>query len=57
LFQLAQRALEVVPLSLSGGLAALQNVITALGFPFCALLVFMAVALTRALRREQLPGR
>jgi len=35
-----------------GGLAALQNVITTLGFPFCILLVFMAVALTRALHAD-----
>ena len=30
-------------LLLGGGLGALQNVITTLGFPFCVLLVFMAV--------------
>lgn len=39
-------------LLLGGGLPALQNVITALGFPFCVLLVFMAIALTRALKKE-----
>jgi choline/glycine/proline betaine transport protein len=39
-------------LLLGGGLGALQNVITALGFPFCVLLVFMAVALLRELKAE-----
>ncbi|MEX1032112.1 MAG: BCCT family transporter [Cellvibrionaceae bacterium] len=37
-----------------GGLTALQNVITTLGFPFCILLVFMAVSLTRALHADYL---
>ena len=41
-------------LLLGGGLNALQNVITTLGFPFCVLLVFMAVALTRALHADYL---
>lgn len=41
-------------LLLGGGLPALQNVITALGFPFCVLLVFMAVSLTRALHADYL---
>ena len=41
-------------LLLGGGLDALQNVITTLGFPFCLLLVFMAVALTRALHADDL---
>lgn len=41
-------------LLLGGGLEALQNVITTLGFPFCVLLVFMAVALTRALHADYL---
>ncbi|MFW6092699.1 MAG: BCCT family transporter [Pseudomonadota bacterium] len=41
-------------LLLAGGLEALQNVITTLGFPFCVLLVFMAVALTRALHADYL---
>jgi choline/glycine/proline betaine transport protein len=41
-------------LLLGGGLGALQNVITTLGFPFCILLVFMAVALTRALHADHL---
>lgn len=41
-------------LLLAGGLDALQNVITTLGFPFCVLLVFMAVALTRALHADYL---
>lgn len=38
---------------LVGGLQALQNVITSLGLPFCLLLVFMAVALYRALRADE----
>lgn len=41
-------------LLLGGGLNALKNVITVLGFPFCLLLVFMAVALTRALHADWL---
>lgn len=41
-------------LLLGDGLTALQNVITALGFPFCILLVFMAVSLTRALHADYL---
>ncbi|MBU2885180.1 BCCT family transporter [Gilvimarinus agarilyticus] len=41
-------------LLLGGGLKALQNVITALGFPFCVLLVFMAVSLVRALHADYL---
>lgn len=41
-------------LLLGGGLGALQNVITTLGFPFCLLLVFMAVALTQALHADYL---
>lgn len=41
-------------LLLGGGLTALQNVITALGFPFCVLLVFMAVSLVRALHADYL---
>lgn len=39
-------------LLLVGGLDALQNVITSLGLPFCILLIFMAVALFRALRAD-----
>ncbi len=39
-------------LLLGGGLRALQNVITSLGFPFCVLLVLMAVALTCELKKE-----
>lgn len=39
-------------LLLVGGLDALQNVITSLVLPFCFLLVFMAVALFRALRAD-----
>ncbi len=41
-------------LMLGGGLPALQNLITTLGLPFCALLVFMAVALIRALHADYL---
>jgi len=41
-------------LLLGGGLEALQNVITTLGFPFCVLLVFMAVALARAVHADHL---
>lgn len=39
-------------LMLGGGLPALQNVITALGFPFCVLLVFMAWAMKRSLQKD-----
>ncbi|WP_031218443.1 BCCT family transporter [Halomonas sp. PBN3] len=39
-------------LLLAGGLDALQNVITALGLPFCILLAFMAIALFRTLRAD-----
>jgi choline/glycine/proline betaine transport protein len=39
-------------LLLGGGLRALQNVITALGFPFCVLLVLMAIALLSELKKE-----
>lgn len=39
-------------LLLAGGLEALQNVITSLGLPFCILLLFMAVALYRALQAD-----
>jgi choline/glycine/proline betaine transport protein len=39
-------------LLLAGGLDALQNVITTLGLPFCILLLFMAVALYRALQAD-----
>lgn len=38
---------------LVGGLQALQNVITSMGLPFCFLLMFMAVALYRALRADE----
>ncbi|ALO45351.1 BCCT family transporter [Pseudohongiella spirulinae] len=41
-------------LLLGGGLDALQNVITALGFPFCVLLVFMAYSLHRSLHNDYL---
>ena len=39
-------------LMLAGGLEALQNVVTTLGFPFCILLVFMAVAMQRAMHAD-----
>ena len=39
-------------LMLGGGLPALQNVITALGFPFCVLLVFMAWAMKQSLQKD-----
>lgn len=41
-------------LLLGGGLEALKNTIIALGFPFCVLLVFMAISLTRALHADHL---
>jgi len=41
-------------LLLGGGLPALQNVITTLGFPFCVLLVFMAYSLLRSLHADYL---
>ncbi len=40
-------------LLLGGGLPALQNVITVMGFPFCALLVMMALTLQRSLATDQ----
>lgn len=40
-------------LLLAGGFEALQNVITTLGFPFCGLLVFMAISMYRALKQEE----
>lgn len=36
-----------------GGLPVLQNVVTALGFPFCILLLLMAISLYQALGRDQ----
>lgn len=47
----AQGAIAVT-LLLAGGLDALQNVITSLGLPFTILLIFMAIALFRALRAD-----
>lgn len=41
-------------LLLGGGLPALQNVITTLGFPFCMLLVFMAYSLHKSLHKDYL---
>ncbi|MGD8177108.1 BCCT family transporter [Marinimicrobium sp. ARAG 43.8] len=46
--------LVAATLLLGGGLDALKNVITSLGFPFCVLLVFMAYSLTRALHADYL---
>lgn len=40
-------------LLLAGGFETLQNVITTLGFPFCALLVFMALAMYRVLHQKE----
>ncbi len=48
---LAQGGIAVT-LLLAGGLEALQNVITALGLPFCVLLIFMALSLLRALHAD-----
>lgn len=51
-FWAAAQGLIAATLLLAGGLDALQNVITALGLPFCILLLFMAVSLGRALRAD-----
>ncbi len=51
LWALSQGAIAAT-LLLAGGFEALQNVITTLGLPFCALLVFMATALLRALHAD-----
>lgn len=40
-------------LLLGGGLPALQNVITVLGFPFCVLLVMMALTLQKSLSADR----
>lgn len=48
---IAQGAIAAT-LLLVGGLDALQNVITSLGLPFTILLIFMAIALFRALRAD-----
>lgn len=40
-------------LLLGGGLPALQNVITVMGFPFCILLVLMALTLQKSLATDQ----
>ncbi|PLW84034.1 multidrug DMT transporter permease [Kineobactrum sediminis] len=52
IFWAAAQGAIAATLLLAGGLDALQNVITALGLPFCILLIFMAVALFRALRAD-----
>ncbi|WP_152205940.1 BCCT family transporter [Marinobacter changyiensis] len=52
IFWAAAQGVIAATLLLVGGLDALQNVITALGLPFCILLIFMAVALFRALRAD-----
>jgi choline/glycine/proline betaine transport protein len=49
IFWAAAQGVIAATLLLAGGLDALQNVITSLGLPFCVLLIFMAVALYRAL--------
>lgn len=51
-FWAAAQGLIAATLLLAGGLDALQNVITALGLPFCALLLFMAISLARALHAD-----
>ncbi|MFO7553296.1 MAG: BCCT family transporter [Haliea sp.] len=51
-FWAAAQGLIAATLLLAGGLEALQNVITALGLPFCCLLLFMAVSLWRTLRAD-----
>lgn len=52
IFWAAAQGVIAATLLLAGGLDALQNVITSLGLPFCILLIFMAVALFRALRAD-----
>lgn len=52
IFWAAAQGAIAATLLLAGGLDALQNVITSLGLPFCILLIFMAVALFRALRAD-----
>ena len=52
IFWTAAQGLIAASLLLAGGLNALQNVITSLGLPFAILLIFMAVALFRALRAD-----
>lgn len=51
-FWAAAQGVIAATLLLAGGLDALQNVITALGLPFCVLLLFMAVSLGRALHAD-----
>ena len=52
IFWAAAQGVIAATLLLAGGLDALQNVIPSLGLPFCILLIFMAVALFRALRAD-----
>jgi choline/glycine/proline betaine transport protein len=52
IFWAVAQGIIAATLLLAGGLDALQNVITSLGLPFCILLIFMAVALFRALRAD-----
>ncbi len=52
IFWASAQGVIAATLLLAGGLDALQNVITSLGLPFCILLIFMAVALFRALRAD-----
>lgn len=52
IFWAVAQGIIAATLLLAGGLDALQNVITSLGLPFCILLLFMAVALFRALRAD-----
>ncbi|WP_022949271.1 BCCT family transporter [Methylohalobius crimeensis] len=51
-FWAAAQGAVAATLLLVGGFAALQNVITSLGLPFCGLLIFMAVSLLRTLRAD-----
>ncbi|KEF31311.1 High-affinity choline uptake protein BetT [Marinobacter nitratireducens] len=52
IFWAAAQGVIAATLLLSGGLDALQNVITSLGLPFCVLLLFMAISLYRALHAD-----
>ncbi|MGO1246553.1 MAG: BCCT family transporter [Oceanisphaera sp.] len=54
IFWAAAQGVIAATMLLAGGLEALQNVITAMGLPFCLLLMFMAVSLYRALKADSL---
>lgn len=53
LFWTAMIGTTAATLLSGGGLPVLQNVVTALGFPFCILLLLMTISLYRALGRDQ----